>query len=84
LGGGGWVVFSSNRADGVTFQLWKMQIFVDNTGRAYSSEPIQITFDDGDKTQPAWSPEGTQLVYSAPAAKIAAARTWAWTFGKSI
>lgn len=69
LGGGGWVVFSSNRADGVTFQLWKMQIFVDNTGRAYSSEPIQITFDDGDKTQPAWSPDGTQLVYSAPGGK---------------
>lgn len=66
LGGGGWVVFSSNRGDGFTYQLWKMEIYVDNTGQAYASPPIQITFDAGDKSQPSWSPDGTQLLYSAP------------------
>ncbi|MEM5774222.1 MAG: hypothetical protein AAGU05_04410, partial [Anaerolineaceae bacterium] len=70
------VVFVSDRADGSTWQLWTMQI-----GQTYTNEIIaldvqQLTFDEGDKSQPEWSPDGNKVIYSAPAAKGAKNQIW--------
>ena len=65
LGGGGVVAFSSDRAGGI-LQIWTMPVYLDNSGRAYAGDPIQVTFDPGDKTQPAWSTDGKKLAYVAP------------------
>ncbi len=66
IGGGGVVAFSSNRGEGGVLQIWTMRIFMDNSGRIYSDQPVQLTFDPGDKFQPAWSPDGRKLAYVAP------------------
>jgi serine/threonine protein kinase/Tol biopolymer transport system component len=66
IGGGGVVAFSSDRGGDGTLQIWTMRVFMDNSGRIYSDEPVQLTFDSGDKSQPAWSPDGKKLVYVAP------------------
>ncbi len=66
LGGGGLLVFSSNRADGQVQQLWAMPVYQDPNGNPIPGEPRQLTFDAGDKFQPAWSPDGSRLAYVAP------------------
>jgi serine/threonine protein kinase/Tol biopolymer transport system component len=67
IGGGGKVAFVSNRGDGETFQIWAMEVAIDNNGQLYALNLEQLTTDEGDKFQPAWSPDGTKLLYSAPA-----------------
>lgn len=66
IGGGGVVAFSSDRGGDGVLQIWTMNVYMDNSGRAYSDQPVQLTFDPGDKTQPAWSPDGKKLAYVAP------------------
>ena len=66
LGGSGEVVFSSDREDGQTLQLWSMKITLSDQGQVQSYDVRQITDGPGDKTQAAWSPDGTQLLYVAP------------------
>ncbi len=65
IGGGGVVAFSSDRG-GNTLQIWTMHVYLDNSGQTYADEPQQLTFDQGDKTQPVWSPDGKKLLYVAP------------------
>jgi eukaryotic-like serine/threonine-protein kinase len=69
VGGGGQVLFASNRGDGSTFQLWTMQVWLNDLGQAAAGELKQITDGPGDKRQPAWSPDGKQIVYVAPGSK---------------
>ena len=57
LGGGPLIAFVSDRADGRTFQIF--------TIRPDGSDLTQLTFTEGDKSQPAWSPDGTQLLFVA-------------------
>lgn len=57
IGGGGRLAFASDRTDGL-LQIWTMN--------ADGSDPRQLTFSPGDKTQPRWSPDGTRLLYVAP------------------
>ena len=52
------IAFVSDREDGRTLQIWLM-----NTD---GSQPRQLTFGPGDKTQPRWSPDGSRLLYVAP------------------
>jgi Tol biopolymer transport system component len=59
LGGGGRIAFVSNREDGRTLQIWTMN--------PDGSDPRQLTYGPGDKTDPTWSPDGTRLLYVAPA-----------------
>jgi len=66
LGSGGWIAFSSNRGDGQTSQLWKMRVALNDLGQMGPVDLVQLTFDGGDKTQPAWSPDGKELLYVAP------------------
>lgn len=64
IGRGGKVAFVSNRqADGYD-QIWLMDIVQDETGALLSINPVQLTFNDGNKSKPAWSPDGTKLIYS--------------------
>ena len=65
IGKGGKVAFISNRsADGV-FQIWTMNVFIGGNGELTTDDPVQITFDEYDKADPAWSPDGTKILYSA-------------------
>ena len=57
LGGGGRIAFLSDREDGRTLQIWT--ISPDGT------DPRQLTFGPGDKTQPRWSPDGQRLLFIA-------------------
>lgn len=66
LGQGGRIAFSSDRAGGETLQIWTMKVLLDNSGNITPGELAQLTFDAGDKIQPAWSPDGARLLYVAP------------------
>lgn len=64
IGRGGKVAFVSNRqADGYD-QIWLMDIVQDKGGNLLGINPVQLTFSEGDKSNPAWSPDGTKLLYS--------------------
>jgi TolB protein len=56
-GGGPLIAFVSNRGDGRTFQVLTM--------RPDGSEWTQVTFTEGNKSDPTWSPDGKKLLYVA-------------------
>jgi Tol biopolymer transport system component len=58
LGGGGRIVFVSDRQERGLLQLWTMN--PDGT------DPLQLTFGPGDKANPRWSPDGDRILYSKP------------------
>jgi Tol biopolymer transport system component/predicted Ser/Thr protein kinase len=58
LGGGGRIAFISDREDGRTLQVWTML--------PDGSDPSQLTFGPGDKSQPEWSPDGERLLFVGP------------------
>ncbi len=71
LGGGGRVAFVSNRqADGF-FQVWVMDVVQDDAGQILGINPQQVTFSEGNKSNPSWSPDGTKLLYSGLSTGIA-------------
>jgi len=57
-GGGGRIAFVSDREDGSTLQVWTML--------PDGSDPTQLTFGPGDKTEPDWAPNGDRLLFVAP------------------
>ena len=63
--GGGVIAFASDRVDGKTLQIWTMKPYLDSSGKFIAGNLAQITSDPGDKTQPAWSPDGKKLLYVA-------------------
>lgn len=65
IGRGGVVAFASNEADGSTFQLWAMRVFLDENQTLVAAEKQQLTDSAGDKLYPSWSPDGSRIVYSA-------------------
>ena len=58
------IAFVSNRQGDGYFQVWWMKIQLDADGKFVASEPQQLTFDQGDKSNPSFSPDGTKLLYS--------------------
>lgn len=64
IGRGGKIAFVSNRqADGYD-QIWLMDVVQDENGKLLGINPVQLTFSEGNKSKPAWSPDGTRLVFS--------------------
>lgn len=64
VGKGGKVAFVSNRqADGFD-QIWLMDVVQDGSGQFTGNNPTQLTFSEGNKANPAWSPDGSKLLYS--------------------
>ena len=59
------VAFVSNRGDGETLQIWTMQIVQDMNNQIIGDNFTQITFNEGDKYEPEWSPDGTSLLYAS-------------------
>jgi len=58
LGGGGRIVFASNRSDRRFFQLWTMN--PDGT------DPLRLTDGPENKANPRWSPDGRRILYTKP------------------
>ena len=71
IGHGGKLAFVSNRqADGYN-QIWLMDVGKDADENLAASNLTQLTFNEGDKSDPSWSPDGTKLLYSAPSKQFA-------------
>jgi Tol biopolymer transport system component len=60
------IAFASDRGGGKTRQIWLANVNLDANGKPVVSGYLQLTSDPGDKSQPAWSPDGTKLLYVAP------------------
>jgi TolB protein len=58
------IAFVSNRQGDGYFQVWWMKIKLDENGKMFAEEPEQLTFSEGDKSNPSFSPDGTKLLYS--------------------
>lgn len=58
IGGGGRIVFVSDRSEDGLLQLWTMN--------PDGSDWRQLTFGPGNKSQPRWSPDGRRLLFVAP------------------
>jgi eukaryotic-like serine/threonine-protein kinase len=65
LGQGGWIAFASDRADGKTLQLWLLRAWLNDQGQVETGDLTQLTTSEGDKRQPAWSPDGRELLFVA-------------------
>jgi TolB protein len=66
LGGSGLIAFASDRGEGDTVQIWTMEVLRTTDGDVQTGELTQLTFDEGDKDQPVWSPDGSHIAYVAP------------------
>jgi Tol biopolymer transport system component len=66
LGKGGYIAYISNKGSDKIYQVWLMKVALDNSGAFFVVEDKQLTTDAGDKSFPAWSPDGKKLLYSAP------------------
>jgi serine/threonine protein kinase/Tol biopolymer transport system component len=62
----GGLAFASDRPGGKDRQIWLANLSLDADGKPVVTGYIQLTTDPGDKSQPAWSPDGTKLLYVAP------------------
>ncbi len=65
IGGSGLLAFASDRGDGATLQIWTMRVSLNDQGQMVVGNLKQITNTPGNKTQPAWSPDGKRLLYVA-------------------
>jgi len=65
IGGSGLIAFASDRGEGNTVQIWTMEVLRDAEGDIVPGSLTQLTFDEGDKDQPVWSPDGSKIAYVA-------------------
>ncbi len=65
IGSSGLIVFASDRGPGDFIQIWTMRVIRNQQGDVIADSFTQLTFDEGDKDQPVWSPDGSQIAYVA-------------------
>jgi TolB protein len=66
LGNGGLIAFISNAGADKSYQVWTMRVSYGSGGNIAVSDLKQLTSSAGDKSQPAWSPDGKKLLFVAP------------------
>lgn len=66
VGESGMIAFVSDRGEGDFVQIWTMQVLRDQQGDIYADSFIQLTYSEGDKDQPVWSSDSSQIAYVAP------------------
>jgi eukaryotic-like serine/threonine-protein kinase len=69
VGETGLIAFASDRGEGEFIQIWTMRVLRDQQGRIFADSFKQLTFNEGNKDQPVWSPDGSQIAYVAPGNK---------------
>ncbi len=67
LAGGKLLAYSSKGIDDKFWQVWLMETALNKDGKPVAVTNRPLTTGVGDKTRPAWSPDGKYLIYSAPA-----------------
>ncbi len=60
------LAFVSDRGVNGVRQVYTMKVGLNSNGIPTAMDITQVTSDEGDKGQPAWSPDGHKLLYTAP------------------
>ncbi len=66
LGNGGVIAFISKGGTEPFNQVWTLKASYGSGGKVEATDMRQLTTSEGDKSQPAWSPDGKKLLFVAP------------------
>lgn len=66
IGETGVIAFASDRGEDGIIQIWTMRVIRTPGGDVLADSFTQLTFSEGDKDQPVWSPDGSQIAFVAP------------------
>ena len=66
IGQSGVIAFASDRGEDGIVQIWTMRVIRTPQGDVRADSFKQLTFSEGDKDQPVWSPDGSRIAFVAP------------------
>ena len=76
IGETGVIAFASDRGDDGIIQIWTMRVIRTPGGDVLADSFTQLTFSEGDKDQPVWSPDGSQIAFVAPGGAVNGLDIW--------